>query len=202
MRVRKYFDGRPAERASGRVKEENMVQKLVRTKRVLEREGAIVNMYTDYIKMPDGREAKWDFIEHRRGAAAVVAVLPDGKLVLVKQYRNALDRITLEIPAGARDSVTEDTAVCARRELEEETGFRCGKLRKLVELKSTVAFCNEFIDVYLATELEPGEQKLDEDEYIEIVSCELPELLDMIYEGKIQDSKTVAGILAYANMKK
>lgn len=68
-----------------------------------------------------------------------------------------------------------------------------------MELKSTVAFCNEFIDVYLATELTPGKQKLDEDEFIDIVTYDLGELCDMIYKGEIQDAKTVAGILAYAN---
>lgn len=176
-----------------------MVQKLERIKRVLEREGAIVDMYTDYIRMPDGKTAKWDFIAHRKGAAAVLAVLPDGKLVMVRQYRNALDRVTLEIPAGARDSVEEDTAICAKRELEEETGYVCGKIEKLLSLKSTVAFCNEFIDVYLATDLTPGEQHLDEDEYIEIVTCELSELCDKIYAGEIQDAKTVAAVLAYSN---
>lgn len=176
-----------------------MVQKLKRIRRTLQREGAIVNMYTDEIEMPDGRHAQWDFIEHKKGAAAVVAVLPDGRLVMVRQYRNALDRVTLEIPAGARDSVTEDTAVCARRELEEETGYRCEKMEKLLSLKSTVAFCNEFIDVYLATGLTPGEQKLDEDEYIEIVPCELSVLCEKIYCGEIQDAKTVAAIMAYAN---
>lgn len=176
-----------------------MVQKLNRVKRVLEREGAIVNMYTDYIEMPDGKTAKWDYIEHKKGAAAVLAVLPDGKIVMVKQYRNALDRVTLEIPAGARDSVTEDTAICAKRELEEETGYVCGKIEKLLSLKSTVAFCNEFIDVYLATDLTPGEQKLDEDEYIDIVSCELSELCEKVYAGEIQDAKTVAAIMAYSN---
>jgi ADP-ribose pyrophosphatase len=179
-----------------------MVQKLNRKKRVLEREGAIVDMYTDYVELPDGRTAKWDFIAHRKGAAAVVAVLPNGKLVMVRQYRNALDRITLEIPAGARDSVTEDTAVCARRELEEETGYTCGKLEKLLSLKTTVAFCNEFIDVYLATDLTPGTQKLDEDEFLDIVECDLSWLCEKIYAGEIQDAKTVAAILAYANRYK
>lgn len=178
-----------------------MVQKLERIKRVLEKEGAIVNMYSDYIKMPDGKTAKWDFIEHKKGAAAVVPVLPDGRIVMVKQYRNALDRVTLEIPAGARDSVSEDTAVCAKRELEEETGYVCGKIQRLLSLKSTVAFCNELIDVYLATELTPGEQKLDEEEYIDIVTCELSELCEKIYAGEIQDAKTVAGIMAYANQR-
>ena len=128
-----------------------MVQKLKRVRRELVKKGVIVNMYTDTMEMPDGRVAEWDYIEHKKGAAAVLAVLPDGKILMVRQYRNALDRVTLEIPAGARDSVTEDTAVCAKRELEEETGYRCKKLEKLLSLKSTVAFCNEFIDVYLAT---------------------------------------------------
>lgn len=176
-----------------------MVQKLKRVKRELVREGAIVNMYTDYIEMPDGRTVKWDFIEHKKGAAAVVAVLPDGKILMVKQYRNALERITLEIPAGARDSVTEDTAVCAKRELEEETGYVCGKLEKLLSLKSTVAFCNEFIDVYLATELTPGKQHLDEDEFVDVAAYDLTELCEKIYAGEIQDAKTAAAILAYAN---
>lgn len=176
-----------------------MVQKLNRMKRELVHKGAIVNMYTDYMQMPNGKIAEWDFIEHPKGAAAVVAVLPDGKILMVRQYRNALDRITLEIPAGARDSVTEDTAVCAKRELEEETGYVCGKLEKLLALKSTVAFCNEFIDVYLATELTEGQQHLDEDEFIDIEAHELSELCEKIYAGEIQDAKTVAAIMAYAN---
>lgn len=176
-----------------------MVQKLKRIKRELVREGAIVNMYTDYVEMPDGKVAKWDFIEHKKGAAAVLAVLPDGKILMVRQYRNALDRETLEVPAGARDSVTEDTSICAKRELEEETGYVCGKLEKMLSLKSTVAFCNEFIDVYLATELTPGVQHLDEDEYIDVVACDLSELCEKVYAGEIQDAKTVAAILAYAN---
>ena len=179
-----------------------MVQNIKRVKRKLVREGVIVNMYTDFMEMPDGRIAEWDFIEHKKGAAAVVAVLPDGNILMVRQYRNALDRVTLEIPAGARDSVTEDTAICAKRELEEETGYTCGKLEKLLSLKSTVAFCNEFIDVYLATELTPGKQHLDEDEFIDIEACELSGLCEKIYAGEIQDAKTVAAILAYANRLK
>lgn len=176
-----------------------MIKKIVREKRELLQEGAVVNMYADYVRMPDGKLAKWDFIEHRMGAAAIVPVLEDGRLLMVRQYRNALDRETIEIPAGARDSVTEDTALCAKRELEEETGYSCTHIEKLLELKSTVAFCNEFIDVYLATGLTPGKQHLDEEEDIEICFFELSELCEKIYRGEIQDAKTVAGILAYAN---
>ena len=121
---------------------------------------------------------------------------------MVRQYRNALDRITLEIPAGARDSVTEDTAVCARRELKEETGYSCGKIEKLLSLKSTVAFCDELIDVYLATELTKGEQHLDEDEFIDLEGYRLEDLCEKIYAGEIQDAKTVAAVMAYANKRK
>lgn len=178
-----------------------MVQKLKRVKRELVRKGVIVDMYADHVEMPNGKTVIWDYIEHRKGAAAVLAVLPDEKIIMVRQYRNALDRVTLEIPAGARDDAAEDTAVCARRELEEETGYVCGKLEKLLSLKSTVAFCNEFIDVYLATELTPGKQHLDEDEFIDLEACELSELCKKIYAGEIQDAKTVAAVLAYANRK-
>ena len=76
------------------------------------------------MELPDGKQETWDFISHRKGAAAVVPVRGDGKILMVKQYRNAIDRMTLEIPAGSRDSVTEDTRECAARELEEETGVK------------------------------------------------------------------------------
>ncbi len=83
------------------------------------------------------------------------------------------------------------------RELEEETGFQCGHIEKMLSLKTTVAFCNEFIDVYLATDLKPGKQHLDPEEFIEVRAYDPEELLEKIYAGVIQDSKTVAGILAY-----
>ncbi|WP_051195277.1 NUDIX hydrolase [Pseudobutyrivibrio ruminis] len=159
-------------------------------------------MYEDTVRLPNGKEEKWDFVSHRMGAACVLAVRPDGKILMVRQYRNALDRFTLEVPAGKRDSLNEDTSICAARELEEETGYRAGKLEKLLSLKSTVAFCDELIDVYLATDLvEIGEQHLDEAEDIDIEAYELKELMDMCYSGTLQDAKTVAAIMAYAARK-
>lgn len=119
---------------------------------------------------------------------------------MVRQYRNALERETIEIPAGARDSKTEDTKVCATRELEEETGYRSENVEFLLSLRTTVAFCDEHVDVYLATDLEKiGEQHLDDAESIDIEIYTLDELCKMIYEGKIEDSKTVAAIMAYGN---
>ncbi len=178
-----------------------MVQ-IVRSNRELIHKGAILDIYEDTMRLPNGKEEKWDFVSHRMGAACVLAVTPDNKIIMVRQYRNALDRFTLEVPAGKRDSVDEDTRICAERELEEETGYRAGKLEKILSLKSTVAFCDEFIDVYLATELEDiGHQHLDESEDIEIELYDLEDLLQMCFSGEIQDAKTVAALMAYANIR-
>ena len=155
---------------------------------------------SSYKLLPDGKLEEWDFISHRKGAAAVVPVRGDGKILMVRQYRNAIDRMTLEIPAGSRDSVTEDTKVCAARELEEETGYRSDDLTRLLSLKTTVAFCDEFIDVYLARNLKPGHQHLDEGEFLDVEAHDIDELCRMIYDGKLQDAKTVSALLAYKNL--
>ncbi len=169
-----------------------------RLNRELIHKGAIIDYYQDTIKIPNGNIAKWDFIKHK-GAAAVVAVKEDGKLLMVRQYRNALDRETLEIPAGGLNGEEEPTDVAAARELEEETGYAAGKMELLLSLRTTVAFCNEKIDVYVATDLKRSKQHLDEDEYLDVEAYDVEELLQMIYDCKIQDSKTVAAILAYKN---
>lgn len=173
-----------------------MADKVERIKRELKYKGHIIDLYTDYVKTPNGKMAEWDFIGHR-GAAAVVPVLEDGRILMVRQYRNALDRFTLEIPAGGLDSVEEPMIQCASRELEEETGFCCDKLEILISLKTTVAFCNEQIDVFVAKNLKPSQQNLDEDESIDVEAYSVDELCEKIYCGELQDSKTVSAILAY-----
>lgn len=173
-----------------------MSQEIKRIKRELVQKGSIIDFYKDYIELPDGQVKKWDFIKHK-GAAAVVAVTKEGKLLMVRQYRNALDRYTLELPAGGRDTPEESTMECAARELEEETGYRSEHLELLLSLRTTVAFCDELIDVYLADRLIPSKQKLDEGEYINVEAYDLDELCRMIFDKRIQDSKTVSGILAY-----
>ncbi|MCM1040721.1 MAG: NUDIX hydrolase [Ruminococcus sp.] len=174
------------------------MEKCERLERTLVYKGVIIDFYQDTVKVPNGNIVKWDFIGHK-GAAAVVAVNEEGKLLMVRQYRNALDRETLEIPAGALDGVDEPTSVAAARELQEETGYSAGKLELLISLRTTVAFCNEKIDVYVATDLKPGSQHLDEDESIDVEAHDIEELIQMIYDCKIQDSKTVAAIMAYKN---
>ena len=179
-----------------------MAEQMKRLKRELAYKGAILDIYRDTMQLANGKTEEWDFVSHRMGAACVLPVLEDGRILMVRQYRNALERETLEIPAGCRDVVGEDTAVCAARELEEETGYRCEKIEFLLSLRTTVAFCDELVDVYLATGLKPGKQHLDEAESIDVEVYTVEELCQMIYEGKLQDSKTVAAILAYSNRMK
>ncbi len=124
-------------------------------------------------------------------------VTAEGKILLVKQWRNALDRFTYEIPAGGKEGFDEPMIECAARELEEETGYKAGTLDFLLSLRTTVAFCNERIDIFLARDLVLTGQNMDEDENIEVVEFELKELLEKIRNGELQDSKTVSAILAY-----
>ena len=167
-----------------------------RIKRELVARGAIIDYYQDTMLIPNGNTEKWDLIDHK-GAAAVVAVL-DGRLLMVRQYRNALERETLEIPAGGLNGREEPAAQAAQRELEEETGYVCGHMELLNTIYTTVAFCNEKIDIYLARNLKRGRQHLDENEYLNVEVHSLEELKQMIFEGRIQDSKTICGILSYA----
>lgn len=175
------------------------MEKIKRIDRIFKYKGTILDIYSDVIESPDGHRANWDFIDHK-GAAAVVPVLPDGRLLMVRQYRNALDRETLEIPAGGLDGWDEPTIKAAARELEEETGYKSDKLTKLISVVSAVAFCNEVIDVYVATDLVKTKQHLDQDEFIEVEAYSVNELKEKIKAGEIQDSKTVSAILAYDSL--
>ena len=173
-----------------------MAERVERLKRELKYQGTILKIYEDTV-IANGHEAHWDFIHHD-GAAAVLPVTDDGKILMVRQYRNALDRETLEIPAGKLDDPKEPKIQCAYRELEEETGYRSEHLEYLMSLNTTVAFCDEAIDIFVARNLIPSHQHLDEDEVIEVEAWELKDLLQLIYEGKMTDGKTVAAISTYA----
>ena len=174
-----------------------MAEEFKRIKRELVAKGHIIDYYHDTMQIPNGNVAVWDFIKHN-GAAAMVAVRDDGKLLMVRQYRNALERETLEIPAGGLNGPDEPTDLAAARELEEETGYRCEHPEFLMSIRTTVAFCDEKIDIYVARNLRPSKQHLDENEFINVEAYSVDELVEMIYAGKLQDSKTVGAILAYA----
>ena len=169
-----------------------------RLDRTLKYQGSILKIYQDTVDA-NGHLAHWDFIHHN-GAAAVVPVTKDGTILMVRQYRNALDRYTLEVPAGALNFPKEPKIDCAHRELEEETGYKTEKekLEFLIRVNTTVAFCDEVIDIFVAGDLEPSVQNLDEDEYIEVEEWTVKDLEEKIYQGEITDGKTIAAILAYA----
>ena len=140
--------------------------------------------------MPNGNTAYWDVLEHK-GASAIIPVDEDGKIILVRQYRGAIDDLLLEIPAGGRDSLEEDFLVCAARELEEEIGYRSDEIHHLVDYHSAAAYTSEKIAIYYT----------DENEFVQIERYSLEELNAMIFGGRITDGKTIAGIMAYQMLK-
>lgn len=176
--------------------EEKKNPPVVRLGRELRYQGTILKIYEDKV-IANGHECRWDFIHHD-GAAAVLPVTDDGKILMVRQYRNALDRFTLEIPAGKLDEPGEPTLECATRELEEETGFKTENMEFLISVNTTVAFCDEHIDIYVARDLKPSHQHLDEDEDIQVECWDLDALKELIFAGKITDAKTISAITAYA----
>lgn len=167
----------------------------------LEHHGKIVDFYSYQMEVPNGNHTKWDVIEHK-GAAAIVPVDEDGRIILVRQYRGAIDDLLLEIPAGGRDSVDEDFAVCAARELEEEIGYRSDEIHHLVDYHSAAAYTSEKIGIYYTEKLIPSRQHLDENEFVQIEKYTLEELTEMIFDGGITDGKTIAAIMAYRVLKK
>lgn len=172
------------------------MNKIKRLERTLMHQGTILKVYKDVMLLPNGKTEEWDFIHHN-GAAAVVPVLPDGRIIMVKQYRPALERMMLELPAGAVDAADEPKEICAMRELEEETGYRCDKLEWLINVNTTIAFCDEHIGVYVARNMYPTAQHLDEAEELEVLAYTMEELEQLIFDGEITDGKTIAGLMAY-----
>ncbi len=172
-----------------------MLKKFKLLKRTELRKSNILDYCVDTYELPNGSVEEYDIMLHN-GAAAVVAVTDEGKIIMVSQYRPAFDRITTEIPAGKRDG-DEDFEAAAARELEEETGYRAGRMRHLITVDTAIAYCNEKIEIYIADRLVKTEQHLDEDEFIEIREFSPEELKEKIFKAEIQDSKTIAAIMSY-----
>lgn len=168
-----------------------------RVSRNLIKHGTIIDYYQDEMLLPDGSTELWDIIEHRLGAAAIVPITPDGHVVLVRQTRPAIGKDTWEIPAGTRDDINEPHIDCATRELTEETGYISDHIDHLISLNTTVAFSNEFVELYIALDCKPtGQQHLDPAEDIKVAVFEMDKLKEMILDGEITDGKTISGILA------
>jgi ADP-ribose pyrophosphatase len=161
-------------------------------------DGRVVHLSVDRVRFPDGKEGELELVRHR-GASAIVPLLgdleaPDPEVVMVHQYRYAAGGFVFEIPAGLPRE-DEDWVHCARRELEEETGYRGTDFVPLTRFFTTPGFTNEVIHLFLATGLTGGRVKRDEDEYMEVVHLPLSRVRHMIEEGEIVDGKSMIGLL-------
>ena len=160
-------------------------------------DGRVVHLSVDRVRFPDGGEGELELIRHR-GASAVVPLLEDApgtdpEVVMIHQYRYAAGGFVFEIPAGLRHE-GEDWETCARRELEEETGFAGQEFVPLTSFFTTPGFTDEVIHLFLATGLSEGRVQRDEDEYIEVVKLPLSRALAMIRKGEIRDGKSIVGL--------
>jgi len=159
--------------------------------------GRIFDLRVDNIREGD-LEYKREIVVHA-GSAVIVPVFDDGTVALVRQYRHAADSYQLELPAGGIEP-GETFGQAAARELEEEIGYRAGKIEKLTEFFVSPGFLTEKMYVFLATELTESTQNLDEDEIVEIVRIPLTEAIEMAHDGQIEDAKTIVGLMT-ANAK-
>ena len=160
--------------------------------------GKIIRVEHWQVRLPNGETALREVACHP-GASAVVALDADGSIIMVRQHRIAVGRVTLEIPAGKLDGPEEDPFVCAQRELAEETGYAADRWEKLTCLETTPGFCNERIHIYLATGLSRGDTHPDEDEFVATVRLPLAEAVSRVMSGEFRDGKTALAIMMAAH---
>ena len=159
-------------------------------------DGDLLHVRRDKVRLPDGTLATREHIVHP-GAVLIVPVLPDGRLVVERQFRYPLDRVFIEFPAGKRDP-GESALESARRELREEAGYDAARWTPLGAIHTIVSYTNEQIDLFVAEGLTHVGAKLDAGEFLEIVTMSLPEMLAALDRGEITDAKTVAALLLHA----
>ena len=156
--------------------------------------GKIIDLSVETVTLPNGATANLEVITHP-GAAAVVPMKDDRTVVMIRQYRHAVGGFIYEIPAGKLHR-GEDPKDCAAREVEEETGYKVGRLEPLLSFLTTPGFTNEIIHIFVGRELSPGTQHLDADEILEIIEMPLDQAIVRINAGEIQDAKTIIGLQA------
>jgi ADP-ribose pyrophosphatase len=155
-------------------------------------DGRLLKVRSDTVRLPNGASAEREYIVHP-GAVAVIAVTDAGELVMERQFRYPLGRDMIEIPAGKIDP-GEDPLATARRELREETGYTASEWTHVATINIAIAYSDEHIEIYLAQDLKHEQAKLDDEEFLEVFTLPLASALAWVREGKITDSKTVAGL--------
>lgn len=175
--------------------DKSLVEKRISSEPVFD--GILLHVRKDEVKLPNGHKAVREWIKHP-GASAIIPLLPDNQIILVRQFRYPVGRVTLEVPAGKLDKLGEDPIECAKRELSEETGYTADKFWKLTTIATTVGFTDEYIHLYAASDLKPGKIHPDSDEFINVVKIPLTAALEMVESGKIFDAKSAVSILLLA----
>jgi len=175
--------------------DKNLVEKKISSEKIFD--GVLLHVRKDDVELPNGHKAVREWIKHP-GASAVIPLLPDNQIILVRQFRYAVGKVTLEVPAGKLDKIGEDPIECAKRELSEETGYTAGKIWKLTTIATTVGFSDEYIHLYAASDLSAGKIHPDSDEFINVVKIPLTAALQMVESGKIFDAKSAVSILLLA----
>ena len=161
--------------------------------------GHFLHAMRDTVRLPDGKQAFREYVIHP-GAVMVVAELPDGRLVLERQFRYPVQSVMVEFPAGKLDS-GEDSLACAKRELLEETGYTARQWARAGVLHPVISYSTEFIDIWFARELTAGQRQLDAGEFLDVFSAGTDELLQWCRDGRITDAKTLTGVLWLQNLR-
>ncbi|MCS0581633.1 NUDIX hydrolase [Massilia pinisoli] len=154
-------------------------------------DGHFLKVSRDRVKLPDGKITQREFIRHP-GAVVILALFDDGRVLLERQFRYPNDQVFIEFPAGKIDP-GEASLACAKRELEEETGYTATDWHFVCTIHNAIAYSDEHLDLFLARGLTAGDAKLDDGEFLETFTATLPELLEMVKRGDVTDVKTVIG---------
>lgn len=172
--------------------ESNLVESFVSSQEIFD--GRILHLFDDKVLLPNGQSASREVIRHV-GAVCVIPLLSDGRVIVERQFRYPIDQVITEIPAGKLDSADEDPLEAAKRELKEETGYEAERFIHLGVFYPAAAYCDEKIHMYLALDLHEGDQDLDPDEFLTVLTVPLQELVDDVMSGKITDAKTQTAVL-------
>ena len=162
-------------------------------------QGHFLHAMRDVVRLPDGTETTREYVVHP-GAVMVIPILDDGRVVLERQFRYPLQRAMIEFPAGKLDP-GEDILACARRELLEETGYRAREWARAGVLHPVISYATEFIDIWFARGLTLGERRLDEGEFLDVLTATPDELLLACRDGVVTDAKTLTGALWLQNVQ-
>lgn len=169
--------------------DQHLIEKRMDSKEVYR--GHFLNVQQDNVRLPDGKEGVREYILHP-GAVVILPVFDDGTILLERQFRYPVNRVFVEFPAGKIDA-GEDPLVCARRELQEETGYTARDWSFVCTIHNAIAYSDEHLEIYLAKGLTAGPSALDDGEFLDIFTAPLDDLMTMVREGQVTDVKTIIG---------